>query len=103
MTSLSARNQTVAQMPMLLISDNDLERSSIRLSTQRTYLLEGVFKATLMNATRCIETSIIVIKGKINSPPLIREKTLIGLEMIEIRPDGSIKDENEHRIGKLSQ
>ena len=62
--------------------------------------MSGVFNAILRNTTRGTETSIIVVKGKINSPPLLGKKTLIELGMLEIRPDGSLKAENDLGIRK---
>ena len=39
-----------------------------------------------------------VVKGKINSPPLLGKKALYDLGMLEIRPDDSLKVQNELRI-----
>ena len=39
----------------------------------------------------------MVIKGKNNSPPLLGRRKLIELDMLEIRPDGSLKGSNELR------
>ena len=39
----------------------------------------------------------MVVKGKINSPPLLGRKTLIKLGILEIRPDESLKESNELR------
>ena len=52
----------------------------------------------MRNQTRGTETTFVVVKGKINSPPLLGKKTLSELGMLEIRPDGSLKDQNELRI-----
>ena len=73
----------------------DLKRSNVRLSTLQNVLpVSGEFNAILRNENRGTETSVIVVKGRINSPPLISKKTLIELGMLEIRPDGSLKEEN---------
>ena len=82
----------------------DLKRCNTKLSTLQNYLpVSGVFNAILRNTTRGTETSIIVVKGKINSPPLLGKKTLSELVMLEIRPDGSLKAENDLGIRKILQ
>ena len=75
-----------------------LRGSSTRLSTLQNELhVSGEFKATARNETRGTDTIFVVVKGKINSPPLLGRKTLIELGMLEIRPDGSLKESNELR------
>ena len=72
--------------------------SSTRLSTLQNKLhVSGEFKATARNETRGTDTIFVVVKGKINSPPLLGRKTLIELGILEIRPDGSLKESNELR------
>ena len=60
--------------------------------------VSGEFKATVRNQTRGTETTFVVVKGKINSPPLLGKKTLSELGMLEIRPDGTLNDQNGLRI-----
>ena len=60
--------------------------------------VSGEIKATVRNQTRGTETTFAVVKGKINSPPLLGKKTLSELGMLEIRADGTLKDQNELRI-----
>ena len=43
-------------------------------------------------------TKFLVIKGKINSPPLISKNTLIELGMLQIKEDGSFANQNDMRI-----
>ena len=75
-----------------------LHDSSTRLSTLQNELhVSGEFKATARNETRGTDTTFVVVKGKINSPPLLERRTLIELGMLEIRPDGSLKESNELR------
>ena len=75
-----------------------LHDSCTRLSTLQNELhVSGEFKATARNKTRGTDTTFVVIKGKINSPPLLGRRTLIELGMLEIRPDGSLKGSNELR------
>ena len=70
-----------------------------KLSTLQNELkVSGEFKATVRNQTRGTETTFVVVKGKINSPPLLGKKALYELGMLEIRPDGSLKEQNELRI-----
>lgn len=55
----------------------NLNRSNTKLSTlQNDLTVLGEFKAILRNATIGAETSIVVVKGKIDSPPLIGRKLL---------------------------
>ena len=75
-----------------------LHDSSTRLGTLQNELhVSGEFKATAGNETRGTATTFVVVKGKINSPPLLGRRTLIKLGMLEIRPDGSLKESNELR------
>ena len=81
------------------LDDITLKTSNTKLSTLQNELkVSGEFKATVRNQTRGTETTFVVVKGKINSPPLLGKKTLSELGMLEIRPDGSLKDQNELRI-----
>ena len=76
-----------------------LKTSNTKLSTLLNEpKVSGEFKATVRNQTRGTETTFVVVNGKINSPPLLGKKTLSELGMLEIRPDGSLKDQNELRI-----
>jgi predicted homoserine dehydrogenase-like protein len=52
---------------------------------------EVEFRTVVRNATCGIETKFIVIKGKINSLPLLSKATLLELGMMQIRPDGSFE------------
>ena len=75
-----------------------LTESSTKLSTlQNDLQVFGEFKATARNQTRGAETTFVVVKGKINSPPLLGRGVLFELGMLEIRPDGSLKEVNELR------
>ena len=75
-----------------------LQESSTRLNTLQNELhVSGEFKATARNETRGTDTTFVVIKGKINSPPLLGRRKLITLGMLEIRPDWSLKGSNELR------
>ena len=75
-----------------------LEKSRTKLSTLQNELnVSGEFKATARNETRGIETTFVVIKGKINSPPILGRKTLFELGMLEIRTYGALKEPNELR------
>ena len=57
-----------------------LEKSKVELSTLQSFLsVKGEFRTVVRNATCGIETRFIVIKGKINSPPLLSKATLLDL------------------------
>ncbi|XP_053376601.1 uncharacterized protein LOC123533440 [Mercenaria mercenaria] len=76
-----------------------LHESKTKLSTLQNELpVSGEFKATARNKTRGIKTVFIVVKGKINSPPLLGRKSLTELGMLDIRPDGSLREQNELRM-----
>ena len=73
-----------------------LEESNTKLSILQNELhVSGEFKATAHNQTRGTETTFIVVKGRINSPPLLGRRALFDLGMLEIRPDGSLRETNE--------
>ena len=62
-----------------------LEFSKIKLSTLQNNLpVKGEFITTLRNKTRGTLAEVVVIKGKINSPPLISKTILIELGMLQI-------------------
>ena len=78
-----------------------LEASQIKLSTLQNELpLKGEFVTTLRNETSGTLAKIVVIRGHINSPPLISKGTLMELGMLEIREDGSLGKRNDMRIQK---
>ncbi|CAC5410856.1 unnamed protein product [Mytilus coruscus] len=56
---------------------------------QNSLPIKGEFKTIIRNETCGTETKFIVVKGKINSPPLISKSTLIELMMLQIRANGS--------------
>ena len=49
----------------------------------------------MSNATRTVSTTMLIIKGKIDSPPLIGRQTLEALEMLLIDVTGSLKSPNK--------
>ena len=74
--------------------DIALKTSKTKLSTLQNELqVTGEFTATARNQTRGAETIFIVVKGKINSPPLLGRNALFELGMLDIRPDGSLKEQ----------
>ena len=76
-----------------------LQESKTKLSTLQNVLpVSGEFKTIARNKTRGIETKFIVVKGKINSPPLLGRRALFEQGMLDIRPDGSLKEQNELRL-----
>ena len=79
--------------------DISLKAINTKLSTLQNELkVSGEFKSTVRNQTRDTETAFVVVKGKVNSPSLLGKKALYELGMLEIRPDGSLKEQNEPRI-----
>ena len=61
-------------------------------------LVKGEFEAAIRNKTCGELTRFFVIKGRINYPPLVGKNTLIKLEMMQIREDGSFTQENSTKI-----
>ena len=79
----------------------NLQRSQTKLRTLQNDLpIKGEFDAVLRNQTCGKCTKFLVIKGKINSPPLISKNTLIELGMLQIKEDGSFADKNDMRISR---
>ena len=62
---------------------------------QNELQVKGEFDAVLRNQSCGKRTKFFVIKGLINSPPLISKNTLIELGMLEIREDGSFAASND--------
>ena len=62
--------------------------------------MKGEFEAVIRNKTCGTLTRFFVIKGRINSPPLIGKNTLIKLGMLQIREDGLFAKENSMRIAE---
>ena len=52
----------------------------------------------MRNQTCGIQSRFLVVKGRINSPPLISKSTLTELGMLQIRDDGSFAEPNSLRI-----
>ena len=76
--------------------DITLEASQTRLNTlQGDLSVKGEFHTVLKNETRGMPAEIIVECGRIRSAPLISEKALKKLAMIQIQPDGSLAEKND--------
>ena len=60
--------------------------------------MKGEFTTAISNKTRETVTSVIVITGRIKSPPLISSDTLKELGMLQIREYGSFGQPNIMRI-----
>ena len=56
------------------------------------------FTATIRNKTCGTDARFVVVKGRINSPPLIGKDTLQELGMLQISEDGSFAETNDLRI-----
>ena len=65
---------------------------------QSNLTVKGEFEAVVRNKTCGALTRFFVIKGRINSPPIIGKNTLIKVGMQQIRQDGSFAQENEMKI-----
>ena len=77
----------------------ELKTSKIKLMTLQNELpIKGEFNAIVRNKTCGIHSRFLVVKGRINSPPLISKTTLTVLGMLQIRDDGSFAEQNELRI-----
>ena len=60
--------------------------------------MKGEFRATVRNQTCGAVARFVVVRGRINSPPLISKSTLQELGMLQIREDGSFSETNDLRI-----
>lgn len=79
-----------------------LEASSTKLHNLQTELeVKGESDVTVRNLTRGIKTRFVILKGHMNSPPLLSRNTLESLGMLQIKPDGSLAEPNELRIRKV--
>ena len=77
----------------------DLKDSKTKLMTLQNELpIKGEFSAIVRNQTCGIQSRFLVVKGIINSPPLISKSTLTELGMLQIRDDGSFAEPNSLRI-----
>ena len=78
--------------------DIALKTSRTKLSILQNELqVTGEFTATARNQTRGAETTFIVVKGKIISPPLLGRNGLFESGLLYIRPDESLKETKELR------
>ena len=77
----------------------ELKDSKIKLMTLQNELpIKGEFSAIVRNKTCGIQSRFLVVKGRINSPPLISKSTLTELGMLQIRYDGSFAEPNSLHI-----
>ena len=76
-----------------------LTASRTKLNTLQSELsVKGELTATIRNNTCGTLARFVVVKGRINSPPLIGKDTLRELGMLQISGDGSFAETNELRI-----
>ena len=82
----------------------DLKPSKVKLSTLQSDLpVKGEVKVVVRNETCGTKARfVIIVKGRINSPPLISKKTLEELGMLKIEPKGLFAAENDLRIKVVS-
>ncbi|MCG8047363.1 MAG: DDE-type integrase/transposase/recombinase, partial [Candidatus Thiodiazotropha taylori] len=79
--------------------DIKLQKCDTKLRTLQNVLpVKGEFEAVLRNQTCGKRTKFLVIKGRINSPPLISKTTLMDLGMLQIRENGTFATSNDLRI-----
>ena len=58
---------------------HQFKKSKVKLSTlQNALQVKGEFRTIVRNRTRDVKTNFIVVEGRINSPPLLGENTLIN-------------------------
>ena len=60
--------------------------------------VKGEFTTTLQNKNRGPQSKFLVIRGKMDSPPLLSKSTLLELGMLKIDPEGTLKETNELQI-----
>ncbi len=76
-----------------------LQPSKVKVNTIQTELaVKGEFKTIVRNKTCGTKAKFIVLKGRMDSPPLLSKTTLQELGMIKICEDGSLAEPNHMRI-----
>ena len=71
----------------------------MKLNTlQHSLKVKGKFETIIRNQTCCKPAAFVVVKGRINSPPLLSKDTLIQLGMLKIQSDGRLTSRNAMRI-----
>ena len=74
-----------------------LQNTMVKLKVLKEALpVIGEAKIEMSNANRQVQTTIIVIRGRIDSPPLIGCETLEALGMLLIDETGSLKTPNKN-------
>ena len=73
-----------------------IKATKIKLKALKELPVIGEVDVEMSNETLTVPTSIIVIKGKIESPPLIGRQTLEALGMLLIDVTGSLKSPNKN-------
>lgn len=72
-----------------------LRESKVKLNALQYRLpVKGEFNAIVRNKTRGVSTTFIVVRGRINSAPLIGRATLMDLGMLKIDPEGTLAEAN---------
>ena len=72
-----------------------LEHCQIKLNTlQHPLHVKGKFETIIRNQTCGKPATFVVVKGRINSPPLLSKETLVDLGMLKIQPDGGLTNPN---------
>ena len=85
-------------------SNPTLRESNVKLFTlQNSLEIKGEFKTIVRNHTCGEETVFVVLKGRMNSLPLIGRETLINLGVMQIKFDGSFAQQNDLRIDDEKQ
>ena len=79
------------------IKELEPTRDTLR-TLQSNLTVKGEFTTTLRNKNRGTQSKFLVIKGKMDSPPLLSKSTLLELVMLKIDPEGTLKEINELRI-----
>ncbi|CAB4015552.1 Hypothetical predicted protein [Paramuricea clavata] len=73
-----------------------IKNTKIKLKALKEELpVIGEVNVEMSNATRTVSTTMLIIKGKIDSPPLIGRQTLEALGMLLIDVTGSLKSPNK--------
>ena len=85
-------------------NEQKLLKSKVQLTALQNELpVKGEFNTVVRNNTRGVKTKIIVVHGRMNSPPILSKNTLQELGMLEIRSDGSLGEINHLRITDTKQ
>lgn len=81
-----------------------LRPSKVKLNTlQGRLTVKGEIDVTIRNETCGVNTTFVIVKGRIDSPPLLSKRSLESLGMVKLDPKGGFAEENHLKIRRLME